>query len=153
VGKQPAPAQAAQPAQPEPTVAANNTANLQEVWAAVLKELLASGKRSVHACVMQGQLIALTDKQAMVRFAASFPKERTEKEDYRIIVEKTLEQVSGHQINLMCTLGVDMPAAKPAAPPAPAPPVAETLTEAELNDPTIKQAQAMFGGKVIKIEE
>ncbi len=137
----------------EPIASAVDAGNLREVWAAVLKELLSSGKRSVHACVMQGQLTALTDTQAMVRFTATFPKERTEKDDYRAIVEKTLEQVAGHQVKLICSLGVDIPAAKPAAPSVPAPPAPDTLTEAERNDPTLKQAQAMFGGKVIKIEE
>lgn len=149
----PALKQAAVPVQAGPTVPSVDAANLRDVWAAVLKELLTSGKRSVHACVMQGQLTALTDNQAMVHFTATFPKERTEKEDYRMIVEKTLEQVTGHQVKLSCSLGVDKPAAKPTAPPAPAAPVSGNLTEGEFNDPTLKQAQAMFGGKVIKIEE
>ncbi|MBP2637268.1 MAG: dnaX [Firmicutes bacterium] len=149
----PAPKQAAAPVQVEPAVSGVDAANLRAVWEAVLKELLTGGKRSVHACVMQGQLTALTDNQAMVHFTATFPKERTEKEDYRAIVEKTLEQVAGHQVKLVCSLGVDMPAAKPPAPPAPAAPALGNLTEAEFNDPTLKQAQAMFGGKVIKIEK
>jgi DNA polymerase-3 subunit gamma/tau len=154
-GTPPVPQAAPAPVRAEPAVPVVDAANLREVWEAVLKELLTSGKRSVHACVMQGQLTALTDNQAMVRFTATFPKERTEKEDYRAIVEKTLEQVAGHQVKLICSLGVDMPAAKPAAPPATATPAPGpgTLTEAEFNDPTLKQAQAMFGGKVIKIEE
>lgn len=128
-----------------------DAANLQEVWAAVLKELLTSGKRSVHACVMQGHLTALTDSQAMVRFTATFPKERTEKDDYRVIVEKTLAQVIGHQVRLICSLGVDTPVAKAPEPPVAAVPPA--LNDSELNNPAIKQAQMMFGGKVIKIEE
>ena len=150
-----APQPASTPVQAEPTASVVDAGNLREVWEAVLKELLTGGKRSVHACVMQGQLTALTDNQAMVRFTATFPKERTEKEDYRAIVEKTLEQVTGHQVKLSCSLGIDMPAAKPAATPPPAAPATGpgTLTEAEFNDPTLKQAQAMFGGKVIKIEE
>ena len=149
--KRPAPVQPVT-TQPEPTAPTVDSANLKEVWAAMLKELLTSGKRSVHACVMQGHLTALTDNQAMVRFTATFPKERTEKDDYRAIVEKTLAQVSGHQVRLICSLGVDTPAAKPAVAPVAAQ-QPSALTDAELNNPAIKQAQMMFGGKVIKIEE
>ncbi|CQR73096.1 DNA polymerase III subunit tau [Sporomusa ovata DSM 2662] len=148
--KRPVPVQPV-PTQPEQAAPAVNAANLSEVWAAMLKELLASGKRSVHACVMQGHLTAITDQQAMVRFTATFPKERTEKDDYRNIIEKTLEQVSGHKVRLICSLGVDTPAVKPAKPSVTASPPA--LADSELNDPAIKQAQMMFGGKVIKIEE
>ena len=146
----PVPVQAA-PTQPKQDAPAVNAANLSEVWAAMLKELLASGKRSVHACVMQGHLTAITDQQAMVCFTATFPKERTEKDDYRNIVEKTLEQVSGHKVRLICSLGVDTPAVKTVKPSVTVLPPA--LADSELNDPAIKQAQMMFGGKVIKIEE
>lgn len=139
------------PTQPEQDAPAVNAANLSEIWAAMLKELLASGKRSVHACIMQGHLTAITNQQAMVRFTATFPKERTEKDDYRNIVEKTLEQVSGHKVRLICSLGVDTPAVKTVKPSVTVLPPA--LADSELNDPAIKQAQMMFGGKVIKIEE
>lgn len=148
-GPKPAPAAVAQPVPVQPERPAAGSADLSEIWAAVLKELLTGGKRSVHACVMQGRLTALNDSQAMVHFAAAFPKERTEKDDYRVIVEKTLAQVVGHQVRLVCSLGVTQPSAKPAEKP-PAPPA---LTDSELNDPAIKQAQMMFGGKVIKLEE
>ncbi|SDD61916.1 DNA polymerase III subunit gamma/tau [Sporomusa acidovorans] len=139
-------------AQPEQE-GATPTTDLKEVWTAVLKELLAHGKRSVHACVMQGHLAALTDKQATVRFAATFPKERTEKDDYRAIVEKTLAQISGHQVRLICALDSDTPTVKPSVPANPAQPASEALTEDELNHPVIKQAQMMFGGKVVKIDD
>ncbi|HWR44267.1 DNA polymerase III subunit gamma/tau [Sporomusa sp.] len=137
-------------APPLPEASGSSVGNLNEIWAAVLKELLASGKRSVHACVMQGHLTALADNQAMVRFTATFPKERTEKDDYRAIVEKTLAQVTGQQIKLICSLGLDTPAAKPTAP---LPPVPSAQSDPGINHPAVKQAQMMFGGTVIKIEE
>ncbi|MDF2568857.1 MAG: dnaX [Sporomusa sp.] len=146
----PPPIQAATSPQSEPS--GSSAGNLNEVWAAVLKELLTGGKRSVHACVMQGQLTALTDNQAMVRFSATFPKERTEKDDYRAIVEKTLTQVTGQQVKLICSLGQDTP--KPTAPRSPASIQAtEPATDPGINHPTVKQAQMMFGGTVIKIDE
>lgn len=147
------PAAAKPPAPPSPAPADSAVSgNLSEVWAAVLKDLMTNGKRSVHACVMQGQLVGLTDSQAMVRFTATFPKERTEKDDYRAIVEKTLAQVTGHSVKLVCSLGSDSPAAKPSA-PKPAAPAAPPEPDPGLEHPAVKQAQMMFGGKVVKIEE
>jgi DNA polymerase-3 subunit gamma/tau len=137
-------------APPLPEAPSSSIGNLNEIWAAVLKELLTSGKRSVHACVMQGHLTALTDSQAMVRFAASFPKERTEKDDYRAIVEKTIAQITGQQVKLICSLGQDTPVAKPTASP---PPVPAVQSDPGINHPAVKQAQMMFGGTVIKVEE
>ncbi|QDR82898.1 DNA polymerase III subunit gamma/tau [Sporomusa termitida] len=134
---------------PPPSDAAGNISNLNEIWAAVLKELLASGKRSVHACVMQGHLIALADNQATVRFSATFPKERTEKDDYRAIVEKALAQVTGQQVKIICVLGQDTPAAKPKA----SLPVTAVQPDPGINHPAVKQAQMMFGGTIVKIEE
>lgn len=144
-------------AQPQPEPAASTGGNLNEVWSAVLKELMSNGKRSVHACVMQGHLTGLTDTQAMVRFTATFPKERTEKDDYRAIVEKTLAQITGHQVRLICSLGLDTPP-PPKKPPAEQPSAPSVPTAAEpldpgLEDPVVKQAQMMFGGKVIRIED
>ncbi len=153
----PVPAAAAPPVQMES--ASGSSGNLNEIWAAVLKELLTNGKRSVHACVMQGQLTGLTDTQAMVRFTATFPKERTEKDDYRAIVEKTLAQITGHQLRLTCSLGLDTPPSKPVAaqPPATAAVTSPSAATAEhdpgMDDPVVKQAQMLFGGKVIKIDE
>ena len=113
--------------------------NMGEVWAQVLKELTASGKRSVHACVMQGHLVSLGEQQAEVRFTANFPKERTEKEDYRAIVEKILAQIVGRPIRLSCTLGSAAPAASAASP-----------AESGVNSPAVQQAHKMFGGKIVK---
>ncbi|HWR39577.1 MAG TPA: DNA polymerase III subunit gamma/tau [Patescibacteria group bacterium] len=115
------------------------TGNLTEVWAQVLKELLTGGKRSVHACVMQGQLTGLTEQQAEVRFVANFPKERTEKEDYRAIVEKILAQVIGRPVRLACTLG----SAEPVAGTSPA-------GQSDENAPAVQEAHKMFGGKIIR---
>ncbi|EAX48853.1 hypothetical protein TcarDRAFT_2542 [Thermosinus carboxydivorans Nor1] len=119
--------------------------DLREVWAAVLKELVASGKRSVHACVAQGQLVALNEQQATLQFTANFPKERTEKEDYRTIVENVLAQVVGRPLRLHCILGT-------AAPPRTREPAVPAQEASEEDHPVLRQAIKMFGGKVIKQE-
>ncbi|MCM0758524.1 DNA polymerase III subunit gamma/tau [Sporomusa sphaeroides DSM 2875] len=145
----PSPANPSVSAPPEPS-GSSIGGDLNEIWSAVLKELMTSGKRSVHACVMQGRLTGLTATQATVHFTATFPKERTEKDDYRTIVEKILAHITGHQVKLMCSLGTDTPPAKPAAPK---PAVAAAPPDPGMEHPAVKQAQMMFGGKVIKIEE
>lgn len=120
-----------------------NDQELHDTWEKVLAELLAGGKRSVHACVAQGQLLNMTDKQATVQFVSAFPKERTEKEDYRAILEKVLAQVSGHQVRVHCLLGTAAPT-QPKVQPAAVHPVKE-----EEYPEAVRQAQRMFGGKII----
>ncbi|EGO62536.1 DNA polymerase III subunit gamma/tau [Acetonema longum] len=132
-------------AKPKPAAAAAVVSqDHQEVWDAMLKELVNSGKRSVHACVSQGKLVALDEQRATVQFSIPFSKERTEKEDYRSIVEKVLAQVTGHQPRLQCIMQNESlpPESKPAANAA-EPDPAE-------NHPVVKQALEMFGGKLIK---
>jgi len=137
-----------------PAVSGEKPKDMNQVWDGVLRELLAAGKRSVHACVAQGQLVAFDEKQAVIQFTAAFPKERTEKEDYRAIIEKIFMQISGYPVQLKCMLGHAAPS-KPAEAPgtdktaAPAGPSAAKQPE---EDHALKQALKMFGGKVIKQE-
>lgn len=146
----------AAPAAPKAALAVSveKPKDMNQVWEGVLRELLVAGKRSVHACVAQGQLVALDEKQAVIQFTAAFPKERTEKEDYRAIIEKIFMQISGYPVQLKCMLGHAAPS-KPAEAPgtdktaAPAGPNAAKQPE---EDHALKQALKMFGGKVIKQE-
>lgn len=156
VEKAPAPSAAEQAI--TPVVAAGGEAalvpngELAPLWDAVLKDLVANGKRSVHACVSQGQLVAMDDKQATVQFTAAFPKERTEKADYRAMVEKVLTQISGKSVQLCCILGSATPPAAKPAPQAPAKPAQVVPPEpaAEMPPhPALEQAIKFFGGKVI----
>lgn len=136
-----------------PRQSAEPSKDKKQVWDGVLKELLSVGKRSVHACVAQGQLVSLDDKQAVVQFTAAFPKERTEKEDYRAIVEKIFMQVSGKQVQLRCMLG-SAAAPKAAEPHVPVK-AAGTVSppdEPEEEHHALKQALKVFGGKAIKQE-
>ncbi len=121
----------------------------KEIWDAVLKELVTGGKRSVHACVSQGELVTLTDTQATVQFASSFAKERSEKEDYRQIVEKSLAQITGHPVKLAC-VAVAAPRPVHQTPPTPAGAAPENDGAGH---PALDQALKMFGGKIIKEEK
>lgn len=159
VQSQPAPpvAQTGQPAAAmdvpvaEPRVPMQGNRDVKKVWDEVLKELVNDGKRSVHACVAQGKLVGINDKQATVQFAAAFPKERTEKEDYRGIVEKVLAQITGHTLQLCCILG-NVPSAS--ASPSPGPAAVKTAKAAPEGEehPALTQAVKIFGGTVIKKE-
>jgi DNA polymerase-3 subunit gamma/tau len=142
------------PAQESPIIDSSSSGDIKEIWDNVLKELVASGKRSVHACVSQGKLISLNDKQATVQFTAAFPKERTEKEDYRVMIEKVLTQFCGKTVQLCCILGSGTVTSKtaPVAPPKNQSVTTASPPEGEVH-PALRQAIHMFGGKVIKKEE
>ncbi|WP_378955651.1 DNA polymerase III subunit gamma/tau [Pelosinus sp. sgz500959] len=135
-------------------VDSNITDDIKRIWDDVLKELVAKGKRSVHACVSQGHLIALNDKQATVQFAATFPKERTEKDDYRGMIEKILEQICGKTVQLCCILGTVAATPKNKSTVSPkSKPVSTGVPLEGTEHPAVRQALDMFGGKVTKKEE
>ena len=129
--------------------------DVKAVWDAVLKQLVSEGKRAVHACVSQGQLVSLDDKTATVRFTSQFAKDRTEKDDFRMLIEKGLAQVGGQQVRLQCVLGTAAPApsAKKETPtPVSAPVSTVNTTQSDQNHPVLRQAIQMFGGKIIQEE-
>jgi DNA polymerase-3 subunit gamma/tau len=132
----------------KPAASISPGAGLKEIWDAVLKELVAGGKRSVHACVSQGELINLTDNQATVQFTSAFAKERSDKDDYRQIVEKSLAHLTGHPVKLNCVA-----ASAPQPAPAPAPAPAGAAPKDGGGHPALDQALAIFGGKIIKQEK
>jgi DNA polymerase-3 subunit gamma/tau len=142
------------PEQESPIMDSSSSSDVKEIWDNVLKELVASGKRSVHACVSQGKLISLNDKQATVQFAAAFPKERTEKDDYRTMIEKVLAQFCGKTVQLCCILGSGTVNSNkmPVAPPENQSVTTVSPPEGDVH-PALRQAIHMFGGKVIKKEE
>lgn len=90
------------------------TKDIGQVWDAVLKELIANGKRSVHACISQGKLVELNNTTAVIAFTSAFPKERTQKEDYRTIIENLIARIIGKTLILNCVLASEVAkAAKP----------------------------------------
>jgi len=135
-------------------VASEISGDIKKIWDNVLKELVSSGKRSVYACVSQGNLISLDDKQATVQFTAAFPKERTEKEDYRGMIEKVLAQFCGKTVGLCCILGTVAVASKrKGAMPSKPKPADNILLSEGAEHPAVRQALDMFGGKVTKNKE
>ncbi len=143
-------AQAAPPPEQNQPVATVGTSNIKDVWDNMLKELISGGKRSVHACVSQGSLISLDEKQAVIQFTANFPKERTEKEDYRAILETILAGLCGHAVQVRCVLGTAAAPVKPAAEERPKPP--NPHQEVVEEHPVLREAVKMFGNNIIKQE-
>ena len=143
----------------KPVVAGSSYEDTNKIWAAVLKELLTDGKRSVHACVSQGELLKLDEHQVIVGFGAKFSKERSEREDFRAIIEKVIAHVCGRPMRLQCVLGNSetslaaderveksdqetIMSAKPEAAPQEA--------TAPMDHPAVRNALQMFGGKIIE---
>ncbi|MBP2641940.1 MAG: polymerase subunit gamma and tau [Firmicutes bacterium] len=128
-----------------------------KIWAAILKELLADGKRSVHACISQGEILQLDEHQAIVGFAAKFSKERSEREDFRAIIEKVMAHVCGRPVRLQCVLGNSETSLPPAAEHVEktnraeiAAPKTEKAAAVSVEHPAVREALQMFGGKIIK---
>ena len=131
------------------------TGDSKAIWDAVLKQLVSDGKRTVHACVAQGQLVAIDDKTATVRFASQFTKDRTEKDDFRFVMEKILAQITGRELRLHCVLGNAVPpqaAPKAVVSPEPQAVPANSAGEQAGEHPVLRQALEMFGGKVVAEE-
>ncbi|MDU4959538.1 MAG: DNA polymerase III subunit gamma/tau [Sporomusaceae bacterium] len=131
---------------PAPPGAAESPAAAKTVWDSVLRELVNNGKRMVHACVSQGSLESLDDTKAVIRFSVPFSKERTEKDDYRAIIEQALLKITGRTVLIQCVL--DEPKSRIPAEPAP---VRQAVSEEP--PPSVKQAQQIFGGKIIKLDK
>lgn len=137
------------PEQNSTAVPSSSTVNIKNVWDNMLKELLADGKRSVHACVSQGQLLSLADQRAVIQFTANFPKERTEKADYRAILEGVLEGICGQPVQVQCTLAAAPAAVKPLGGGRADKPAVSGIAE---EHPVLREAVKMFGGDIVKEE-
>lgn len=131
----------------------------QNVWGKVLETLKKQGKMPVLACVKSGEVRGMNDGQFFILFKSSFMKARTEKEDYRVLLEGILQQICGHPMRLVCSLAAAEP---PPAPPvkeqtkktAPEPVVAvdyQQMTEQEQH--TLKKAVEIFGDHFVPVED
>ena len=75
-----------------------------DLWEELLRDLAKEGKMSIMACVKQGNLIALENDLAVIEFSTPFLKERTEKDDYREIIEGIIQKKCGKNIRIKCVL-------------------------------------------------
>lgn len=118
------------------------------VWDNLLHTLVQTGKRSVYACVSQGRLQSFGKGQAVIAFTAGFPKERTEKSDYRELLEKILSEICHAPIAVRCTLETASLPPRPPAQKKAEPKIGEGLSPQEKR--VIDTAVQVFGDNFIK---
>ena len=128
---------------PPVNLSVNNLA-ATDLWEELLRDLAKEGKMSIMACVKQGNLIALENDLAVIEFSKPFLKERTEKDDYREIIEGIIQKKCGKNIRIKCVLVCEMALKKEEVINVAKP---ETINE---DHPTLKAAIKMFGDNIIK---
>ena len=128
---------------PPVNLSVNNLA-ATDLWGELLRDLAKEGKMSIMACVKQGNLIALENDLAVIEFSTPFLKERTEKDDYRDIIEGIIQKKCGKNIRIKCVLVGEMALKKEEVINVAKP---ETINE---DHPTLKAAIKMFGDNIIK---
>ena len=128
---------------PPVNLSVNNLA-ATDLWEELLRDLAKEGKMSIMACVKQGNLIALENDLAVIEFSTPFLKERTEKDDYREIIEGIIQKKCGKNIRIKCVLVGEMAFKKEEVTNVAKP---ETINE---DHPTLKAAIKMFGDNIIK---
>lgn len=125
--------------------------NGKAIWDKMLKELISSGKRSVYACVSQGVLHSLSENQMQIVFTAAFPKERTEKSDYKAILENILNDICAKPIVVRCSLESAAPPPPKVVPKKPEIEIDPNLTPEERH--VIDEAVKIFGDNFVRKED
>lgn len=80
-------------------------ADATAIWQNVLAGLNARRKKVVVACVNRALPYRIADNQFFIHFDSPFLQARTEKDDYRLLIEEVLQNVTGHNLRLVCTCG------------------------------------------------
>lgn len=126
-------------------------ASAPAIWNMLLAELKKKGQLSVYACVSQGRLLSYEDGVLTIAFRLPFLQARTEREDYRNILEAILRQLSGGSVCVRCV--VDAPSSKVqhSSPQDPARPLTGAMTPQERH--VVDEAVKMFGDHFVKKDE
>lgn len=126
-------------------------ASAPAIWNMLLAELKKKGQLSVYACVSQGRLLSYEDGVLTIAFRLPFLQARTEREDYRNILEAILRQLSGGSVRVRCV--VDAPSSKVqhSLPQDPARPLTGAMTPQERH--VVDEAVKMFGDHFVKKDE
>lgn len=126
-------------------------ASAPAIWNMLLAELKKKGQLSVYACVSQGRLLSYEDGVLTIAFRLPFLQARTEREDYRNILEAILRQLSGGSVRVRCV--VDAPSLKVqhGSPQDPARPLTGAMTPQERH--VVDEAVKMFGDHFVKKDE
>lgn len=85
-----------------PAMALQNV-DVTAIWQNVLAGLGARGKKVVVACVNRAVPYQVANNQFFIHFDSPFLQARTEKDDYRKLIESVLYDITGHNLRLVCT--------------------------------------------------
>lgn len=130
------------------------------IWKKLLETLKQEKKTPVLACVSKGEVRGMNDSQFFVAFKSGFLKLRTEKDDYRAMLEELLEKISGRSLRLICTFeAAALP--KPKSTPKPAAKTVPTKTAQTVDyskmtqeqQHTLKEAINVFGDNFIDLDK
>lgn len=89
----------------------------KQIWQKLLANLRAQPDRGpVYACISKGRFCGMNERQFLIEFSSRFLKLRTDRDDYRMILEGELMQISGQPLQLVCALAASD---EPPAPPRP----------------------------------
>lgn len=134
----------------------------QAIWQAVLTALKEQHKIPALACVEKAQVCELQNDQLVLSFKAPFLKARTEKADYKSLIEGILLTKTGRQINLVCTMAqASLPPLPPSEKNSPANGTAtkKTVAPAAENNLSTEEKQRLqkavniFGDNIIEENE
>ena len=169
VRPQPARAAAAQPAVPVPSAAPapsmpvpqELTAEGSQLWQSLLQTLKERKKTPVLACVEKGEFRGMNGTQFFLVFKSGFLKSRTERADYRELLESILAEITGKTLQVICTLEKAAPPPPPPKPKKKAPvlPPEPARVEVDLDNlskdelASLEVATAAFGDHFVDMDE
>ena len=79
--------------------------DVTSIWQNVLAKLNARRKKVVVACVNRALPYRVAENQFFIHFDSPFLQARTEKDDYRLLIEEVLTEITGQNFRLICTCG------------------------------------------------
>lgn len=79
--------------------------DVTSIWQNVLAKLNARRKKVVVACVNRALPYKVAENQFFIHFDSPFLQARTEKDDYRLLIEEVLTEITGQNFRLICTCG------------------------------------------------
>jgi len=148
------------PERTEADVPAEVSMDGMNIWKKLLETLKQEKKTPVLACVSKGEVRGMNDSQFFVAFKSGFLKLRTEKDDYRAMLEELLEKISGRSLRLICTLeAATMPKSKALpktaakAAPTKTPQTVDYSNMTQEQQHTLKEAINVFGDNFIDLDK
>ena len=123
---------AAKPIVPEPVAMQPVTEEGTTFWQRVLETLKERKKAPILACVAKAEFRGMNDTQFFLVFTSSFLKSRTERADYRELLESILGELTGRAMQLVCVFEAV------AAPVPPAPPKRKRPAPLQETEPRVE---------------